>query len=143
MASPRLSSILEQAAEQTARKDKIEYLRRNANPSLLVILRHMFDPNIKFQLPEGDPPFNEFEGLRGEADSRLYQELRKLYLFVEGGHSTLHQLRRETLFIELLESIAPEDAKMLLAMKDKKPYPGKKGLTKKLIVEAFPDLIPS
>lgn len=143
MATPRLSSILEQAGDKSSRAEKIEYLQRNANPALLAILRHTHDPNIKFALPEGIPPYNDFEGLAGEADTRLYQELRKLYLFVEGGHTTLHQLRRETLFIELLESIAPEDAKMLLAMKDKKPYPEKKGLTKKLVVEAFPDLIPS
>ena len=143
MASPRLSSILERAGELSGKNAKIEFLQQNANASLYVILRHMFDPSIKFMLPEGEPPYRPFDGLEGEADSRLYQELRKLYLFTEGGHPTLNQVRREMLFILLIESVAPGDAKMLLAMKDKQPYPAKKGITKKLIEEAFPGLIPS
>jgi hypothetical protein len=51
----------------------------------------------------------------------------------------LHPVRRETLFIELLENINPLEAKILLAVKDKKlPF---KGLTAKLVEEAFPGLL--
>jgi hypothetical protein len=70
---------------------------------------------------------------------RLFAEIRRLYLFLKGGNPNLTKLRRETLFIELLESVHPSDAKILIAIKDKKlPY---KGLTAKLVKEAFPGLI--
>jgi hypothetical protein len=69
----------------------------------------------------------------------LYQEQRRLYLFIAGGHPDLSQLRRETLFIQVLESIPPEEAELLLAVKDKKlPY---KGITKEIVQEAFPGLL--
>jgi hypothetical protein len=58
--------------------------------------------------------------------------------FVEGGNPNLSKIRRETLFIQLLESIHPKDAILLSSIKDKKiPF---KGLTKKIVHQAFPDI---
>jgi hypothetical protein len=59
-------------------------------------------------------------------------------LFVEGGNPNLTNLRRETLFIQLLESVDPNDAKLLLAMKDKKS--AFSGINKTIVRQAFPDL---
>jgi hypothetical protein len=60
-------------------------------------------------------------------------------LFIEGGNPNLTPLKRESLFIGLIESIDPEDAKVLLAAKDKKlPV---KGITSTIVNEAFPGLI--
>ena len=59
---------------------------------------------------------------------------------MEGGNPNLKPLRREFLFIQLLESIDSEDAKLLLSVKDKKlPF---KGITEKIVRQAFPDLLP-
>ena len=70
---------------------------------------------------------------------RLMSEARRLYLFIRGGNPNLTKIKREALYIELLESIHPEDAKLLISIKDKKiPY---KGITLKIIKEAFPILI--
>ena len=45
------------------------------------------------------------------------------------------------MFIRLLESIDPEDAKLIILCKDKE-FAGKyKGLTKKLVSDTFPGLI--
>ena len=60
-----------------------------------------------------------------------------MYLFLEGGHPTLPQLKREKLFIEVLESVHPDDAKFLLLLKDKK-LP--EGLDVKQVVKAFPGI---
>ena len=69
----------------------------------------------------------------------LYSEYRRLYLFTKNGNPNLKQIRRESLFIELLESVDKDDAKLLLHMKDKNlPYPG---VTKDIINKAFPGLI--
>jgi len=68
----------------------------------------------------------------------MYTEARRLYLFIEGGNPNLTQLKRESMFIDLLQSISPDDAKLLVAAKDKKlPY---EGLTSATVLKAFPGL---
>lgn len=132
-----LSEILENASKQTTKIDKINYLRKNVSTPLLIVIRYALDPNIKFLLPKGKVPYKKSEAVEGQG--MLYHEARKLYLFVEGGHPNLKQLKRETLFIQLLESIDPKDAELIVAVKDKKlPYPG---LTKKFMDEVFPGLL--
>ena len=129
--------ILEKAAEQKAAADKIAVLQENAGPALYTILKYAYDPNIVWDLPEGEPPYKPCPFPAQEM--RLFAEIRRLYLFIKGGNPNLTKLRRETLFIELLESVHPSDAKVLVAIKDKKlPY---KGITAKLVKEAFPGLI--
>ena len=68
----------------------------------------------------------------------LYQEIRKMYIFTKNRRSAqIAQFKRENVFIELLESIHPQDAALMCSVKDKKlPY---KGITQKLVQEAFPD----
>jgi hypothetical protein len=44
------------------------------------------------------------------------QEMRRLYIFTKA--QPLARLRREQLFIELLESVHPSEAKILCAIKD-------------------------
>jgi hypothetical protein len=137
MAKLSIGKILQRCMEFEKKEDKISALRANQSPAMLQILKYTFDPNINFLLPKGDPPYNPLEF---DEPGRLYVEARKLYLFIEGGHPTLNQLKRESLFIALLENINPEDANLILAMKDKKsPL---KGLTKNLVSTAFPGLIP-
>ena len=69
----------------------------------------------------------------------LYSEARKFYLFVKDGHPGLTNLKRESLFITMLESVDPKDAELLIGMKDKKlPY---KGINVAIVTEAFPGLI--
>lgn len=133
-----VAEILEEVAAQKKREDKIAKLRENANNMVMLkILQWAFDPRIKWQLPHGEVPYNPTKYL--DQEGNLYNEARRLYLFVEGGNPNLNQVRREFLFIQLLESLSPKEAKLLEAVKDKKiPY---KGITEKLIEEAFPGLI--
>jgi hypothetical protein len=64
-----------------------------------------------------------------------------MYLFVEGGNPNLSQLKREQIFIELLESVDPQDAELLVSVKDKKlPY---KNINRNLIEKTYPGLIPT
>jgi len=132
-----IAEILEQISKIPRKVDKLAALRTHANNStLLTILQGAFDPRIEWLLPEGVPPFkkNDLVDLEGV----LYSEARKLYLFVKGGNDNLKPLRREALFIEFIESLAPADADLLCAIKDKKmPY---KGITQQLVKEAFPGL---
>ena len=132
--------IFKQIDEAPIKKDKIAILHKYSSPGLKTILVYTYNPNIKWLLPDSDPPYKELPE-NADQESRLVSELRKLYLFVEGDSPTkrnLKQAKREELFISLLEVIDPMDAKVVLAMKTGKlPY---KGLTRNLVAEAFPNL---
>jgi len=120
-----------------SRKDKIAVLHHYSSPALKQVLGYTYDPNIVFDLPEGNPPYKALDE-DDEGCIDLQGELRRMYLFIKGGNEGLKPLRREMLFIELLQSLDPRDAKVVLMMKNKKlDY---NGLTKKLVQEAFPNL---
>lgn len=132
-----IAEILKRASNIEDEVGRINWLRQNFNPTLQMVLRYAYDPKIVWQLPEGAPPYKPNELV--DQHHRLYTEARKLYLFIEGGNPNLKPLRREQLFIELLEVVDPEDAKLLLAVKEKTiPYPG---ITKELINKAFPGIV--
>lgn len=132
-----IAEILKIVSEQKTTEDKVKKLQELNTPVLQQILRYALDPSIKWKLPEGEPPYNPSP--YDDTQSMLYQEARRMYLFIEGGNDNLTPLRREQLFISLLESLDKEDAKLIVAAKDKKiPY---KGITVKLVNTAFPGLI--
>jgi hypothetical protein len=132
-----IADILKKTSEIKDRKEKIEYLRKNDSRALRDILICVFNPNIKFLLPPTDPPYKAAEDYYGH--EMIYSEIKKLYLFLEGGQPNLSQVRREVLFIQFLEAIHPHDAKLMLSIKNKKiPFPG---ITEKLVREAFPGLL--
>jgi hypothetical protein len=132
-----LAEILKKASEIEKKADKIEWFRRNDSPALRALLKYAFDPKVKFLLPEGAPPYKP--NTLPDLQSVLYSELRKLYLFIEGGNDNLKPTRREYLFIQLLENLDKDDAELIAAVKDKKvPY---KGITKKFVEEIYPGLL--
>jgi hypothetical protein len=137
MSKRAISWILDYTDKLKTKEERIDCLRQNDSEPMRIILKYALDPNIEWLLPEGDPPYKPEteDGL----ESRLYSQARTLYLFVKGGNDNLLQLRREYLFVNLLETIHPEDAKLLLAVKDKKlPY---KNINAKLIKEVYPGLL--
>jgi hypothetical protein len=138
MPLPLVSKILKDASEIKDKKKRIEFIvKHRQNNLLLTLLKYCFDEKIEFALPEGKPPYKPCEFL--DQESRLYQETRRLYLFIKGGNDNLHPIRRETLFIQLLESIHPDEAELLIHIKDKKlPY---RNINVNFVKEAFPGLI--
>lgn len=132
-----IAEILKKAAAQPSRAEKIEFLQKHDVPAIRTLVKYALDPSIKWDLPEGKPPYKPTPYL--DQENMLYSEMRRLYLFIEGGNPNLSKFKKETLFIQLLESITPDDAELLCAVKDKKiPY---KGLTTKIFQEAYPGLI--
>lgn len=134
-----ISEILKKASEITDDGQRAIWLRQNDSPTLRTILQGAMHPAVKWLLPEGTPPYKPCDLV--DQQHRLFTEVRRLYLFQEGGNPNLKPIRREALFIELLESVDPEDAKLILAMKDKHlPFPG---ITPQVVNQAFPGLIPA
>ncbi|MCX6783260.1 MAG: hypothetical protein NTZ20_04740 [Candidatus Levybacteria bacterium] len=132
-----INEILVKANEIKDSDERIQFLRHNDSEPLRIILKYCYDPTIKWLLPQGPAPYKESDFV--SAQGMLYGEARKLYLFIEGGNNNLTKVRREQLFINLLESVDKEDAKLLVSIKDKKlPY---KLITSKFIAKVFPGLI--
>lgn len=138
MARMSVAEILKRCSEFKKKEERVEALRVNCNEACKIVLQYMFHPQVKFLLPEGKPPFKYSQF---NEKNMLHSEARKLYLFIEGGNSDLTPLKRETLFINILEAVDPDDADLLIAMKDKNsPF---KGLTKDVATAAFPELFPT
>lgn len=107
--------------------------KHKGNNALKIIFEYAFDPSKKFILPDGEPPFKPDPNPIGMSPANLYQELRRLYVFCRAD---LSAVKREALFIGLLEAIHPEEAKLILALKDQefnKLYPK---ITQKLVFDA-------
>ena len=134
-----VSEFLEKVSKLKKKEERVAALKHNDSFIIRTILQGAYDPRIKWMLPEGIPPYKPSD--LPDQENVLIREGRRLVHFVEGGNPGLKQLRRETLFVELLESVAPQDAILLCSMKDKKlPY---KGITEDIVREAFPGLLPN
>jgi hypothetical protein len=136
---PRLgiSEILEKVSNESNPDHKVRILLENDSPVLRHILRLAFTPGVEWLLPEGTPPFqvNNLPGQQGN----LYAEWRRFYLFFPGGNDNLKQMKRETIFVQILETLDPRDAVLICSIKDgKMPY---KTVTANLVEKTWPGLI--
>jgi len=130
--------IIEVASKEKTRDDKIKVLRQNETWALKDILRGAYDESIQWNLPPGEPPYQASE--ERNHPSNLHKLNKQFAFFVKGGKGDkMPAVKREAIFIRMLEAVHPTEAKMLLLMKDKKQLA--KGITKKLVQEAFPNLI--
>lgn len=130
-----ISEIVNKAIELETKEQKVEWLRKNDNSALRTVLKYMYNPSVKFLIPDTPPPWkkNDYIGVEG----MLYKEARRLRIFVEGGgYDQLDQVKREQLFISLLEDIDNGDAELLCKMIAQKQL---KGLSRKTVAEAFPE----
>lgn len=131
--------VFKLASSQGSDENKAAFLKQNESFAIRTVLQGAFHPGIKFLLPEGEPPFQVNDPV--SVETRLHSLVKKLDMFIEGGRPIASQSKREMLFIEMLESVHPDDAKILLNMKDKKdPWPG---ITHNVAHLAFPELIPA
>jgi len=126
-------------AERTKEK-KINILQQYNENFIKSLLIWNFDPSIQSVLPEGDVPIQPKENADTvPPSSNIRKEWSKFYNFVKGGNDAMNRLRKETLFINLLESFHPGEAEVLCLVKDKR-LQTKYNITKELVSEAYPDI---
>ena len=135
--TPLFSEILDKLGKIKSKKDKVSHLKEYNSDSLRMVIKASFDPKIKWSLPEGEVPFRANDAPEGTEHSVLSYEARKLWHYIEGGDPTLSQNKRETMFVQLLESLHPDEADILVAAKDKVLHQKYKGLSKNVVMEAF------
>jgi hypothetical protein len=134
-----IHEILDRVAEASTRKEKVEILREYNTPALRDILKGAFDDNVEFNLPKGAPPYTP--GSAQNPGSTLRKQHKKFRHFASTPQRRKAGPKVETIFIKMLESLHPEEAQLVLWMKDKDLGGKYKGLTKKIVSDAFPGLI--
>ena len=135
--TPLFSEILDKLGKIKSKKDKVSHLKEYNSDSLRMVIKASFDPKIKWSLPEGEVPFRANDAPEGTEHSVLSNEARKLWHYIEGGNPTITQNKRESMFVQLLESLHPDEADILVAAKDKVLHQKYKGLSKNVVMEAF------
>ena len=135
--APLLHEILVKVNNAKDKAKKIEVLRENDSVPLRQVLKGAFDPKIKWDLPEGTPPYKENDAPAGTEHTTLFTEARRLWHFVEGADQKLSKTKKEMMFIQLLEGLHKDDAALMIAVKDKALNKKYKGLTDAVVKEAF------
>lgn len=88
--------------------------------------------------------YNETTSLGNASDltgghTTIRKEFKRFYNFIKGGNDSLSSLRRETMFIQMLEGLHPLEAQIVCLVKDKK-LQSKYKITKEIVSEAYPDI---
>ena len=139
--NPFIHEILNLVEEQKTKAKKIDILREYRDDSLTAILIWNFDDSVVSAVPEGQVPYKENEVPVGTDHTSLRKEYANLYHFVKGGNDSLSSIRRETMFIQMLEGLHPQEADILTLVKDgglERQYPK---ITKGVVDTAFPDIV--
>ncbi len=134
-----LTEILQKVSSAKTKKEKIDLLQEYNSQGLRSLLIINFDDSLEFLLPEGEVPFTPNDAPAGTEHTRLTQEYKGLYRFFKGGDSTLKGMRREQLFVQLLEGLHADEANMLVSACNK-DLQSKYRVTKAVVAEAFPQI---
>ena len=137
--NPLLSEVLAKVSKQRSKAKKIQVLKENESLHLKSVLIWNFDDSVVSVLPEGEVPFDKNEAPAGTEHTYLAHEHKVLYNFIKGGNDFLKPVKREQLFLQLLEGLHADEAEVICLMKDKK-LTDKYKLTKSVVSEAFPDI---
>ena len=78
-------------------------------------------------------------GSQDQGFSTIRKEYSKFYNFIKGGNDGLSSMRRETMFINILQGLHPLEAEILCLVKDKK-LETKYKITKEIVSQAYPEI---
>jgi len=137
--NPFIFEILDLVSKQRTNAKKVEVLKEYANDAIKAIFIWNFDETVISMIPPGDVPYEKNEVPVGTDHTSLRKEWKNLYHFVKGGNDSLSQIRRETMFIQILEGLHPQEADILCLVKDK-ALASKYKVTKQVVAEAYPDI---
>ena len=166
---PFAFEVLNLASKQRSKQKKVEVLQKYGELSLKMILKWNFDTTIQSVLPEGEVPYSGFDDQRNmnmklsqvisdevrrmhevgsfslgasdkEGHTTIRREAKHFYRFVRGGDDAMNAIRRETMFINILEGLHPLEAEIVVLVKDGKLEDRYK-VSKDVVSTAFPDIV--
>tara|TARA_B100001250_G_scaffold81759_1_gene67458 strand:+ start:57 stop:521 length:465 start_codon:yes stop_codon:yes gene_type:complete len=135
-----LSEVLRKVSNAKTKDEKIKILRDNNSAALRALLIWNFDDSIKSAIPDGDVPYTPNDAPAGTDHSRLSHEYRGFYRFCRGGDNRLSDMKRESMFIQLLEGLHKDEAELVCLVKDGNLNKGYKRITKAVVSGAFPQI---
>ena len=167
--NPLIFEIFDLASKQRSKAKKVEVLQKYNHDALRMLLIWNFDESIQSALPDGPVPYSgyaEQTTQSGTLSTKITEEVRRMYEagsfslgasdtdgkttlrreckhfyhFIKGGNNGLTSIRRETMFINLLEGLHPLEAEIVCLVKDKK-LSDKYNITKEVVSEAFPQIV--
>lgn len=137
-----LSEILDMVEKAKTKEEKVSILKKYEMPVLRAVMRINFDPNVKMDLPEGDPPYKKVTDRPvGETETRLEMEYRRFYIWLD-PKTNLPKVKKETLFVEMLEGLHHTEAELIILAKDRKLSKKWKSLKEDIVREAYPFTLP-
>ena len=135
-----LSEVLRKVSNAKTKDEKIKILRDNNSAALRALLIWNFDDSIKSAIPDGHEPYTPNDAPAGTDHSRLSHEYRGFYRFCKGGDNRLSDMKRESMFIQLLEGLHKDEAELVCLVKDGNLNKGYKRITKAVVSGAFPQI---
>jgi len=168
-ARPLVFEVLDLVSRSRSKAKKIEVLKKYDEQSLRRVLIWNFDQSIQSILPEGPVPYvgyDEQNTYNGTLTTKLTEEVRQMhetgnfslgvsdqqghttirresknfYHFVKGGNDAMSNIRRETMFINILQGLHPLEAEIVVLAKDKK-ISDKYSITREIVSEAYPNIV--
>ena len=165
--NPFVYEVFDACSKQRTKAKKVEVLKKYAHDSVLAGLIWTFDETIISLLPEGEVPYGNTRednsvtgslsdkindavnmmkesgstslGSQDQGKASIRAEYTKFYNFLKGGNDGLSSLRRETMFINILEGLHPLEAEILVLVKDKR-LTDKYKITKEVVSLAYPQI---
>ncbi len=147
-----ISEVLQRVSNAKTKNEKVLILQEYKSPALTKILLCNFAKAVTFLFPEGQTPFTAAEVPAGISHQMLIKEHRLLEKFIKktvngvvyyGCSGTtqprIQQIKKEQLWIQLLESLHADEAEILDLIKDKK-LTDKYKITRQNVIDAFPEL---
>jgi hypothetical protein len=166
--NPLVFEVLNLVSKQRSKAKKVEVLKKYEDMSLKILFVWNFDESVVSVLPEGDVPYSSYDEQTvnsGTLSTRITEETRRMYetgsfsmgvtdqqgrttirkeaknfyFFVKGGNDAMNKMRKESMFINLLQGLHPLEAEIICLVKDKK-LSDKYNLTQDIVAEAYPDI---
>ena len=166
---PFVFEVLDLVSKQRSKAKKVEVLKKYDEFHLRMIFLWNFDTVVQSALPEGDVPYQSYddqntysgtlstkikEDIRSMYDTGSFsmgvsdqqgrttirRECKNFYHFVKGGNDGMNNMRRESMYINILQGLHPLEAEILVLVKDKK-LTDKYNITREIVEEAYPDIV--
>ena len=165
--NPFAFEVLDAASKQRSKANKVKVLQKYSHPSIKALMIWNFDDTVVSLLPPGEVPYatnledetatgtlsekindavdkmSELRttslGSQDQGQASIRKEFTKFYNFIKGGNDSLSGLRRETMFINILQGLHPLEAEILILVKDK-DLDTKYNISKDVVSQAYPDI---
>ena len=166
---PFVFEVLDLVSKQKTKAKKVQVLKKYDEFHLRTLFLWNFDTTIESSLPDGEVPYQSYDDQNtysGTLSTKLQEDIRSMYEtgsfsmgvsdnqgrttirrevknfyhFVKGGNDAMNNMRRESMFINILQGLHPLEAEIICLVKDGN-LSDKYKVTREIVEEAYPDIV--